>query len=79
MNTSVRLASTVCILALGLLTASRAPTPGRQLEALDRGTVAVAVGKGKTFVSWRLLVTDAPGVGFDVYRQAYPRSPAHGY
>jgi rhamnogalacturonan endolyase len=75
MNTSVRLASTVCILALGLLTASRAPTLGRQLEALDRGTVAVAVGKGKTFVSWRLLVTDAPGVGFDVYRQAGTGAP----
>ncbi|WP_198172941.1 rhamnogalacturonan lyase [Hymenobacter ginkgonis] len=75
MNTSVRLAPTVCILALGLLTASRPPTPGRQLEALDRGTVAVAVGKGKTFVSWRLLATDAPGLGFDVYRQAGSAAP----
>jgi rhamnogalacturonan endolyase len=61
--------TTLC-LAAGLLTASRAPTPTRQLEALDRGTVAISVGKGKTFLSWRLLATDAAGLGFDVYRQA---------
>jgi len=53
--------------ALGL--AASQPPPGRQLEPLDRGTVAVAVGKNQVFVSWRLLATDAPGLGFDVYRQ----------
>jgi rhamnogalacturonan endolyase len=71
-----RLSTAAFCLATGLLTASQAPpTPGRQLEALDRGTVAVAVSKGKTFVSWRLLATDAPGVGFDVYRQAGAAAP----
>jgi len=76
MNTLVRLAAAASFAwAATLLTSSRAPLPGRQLEVLDRGTVAVAVSKHKTFISWRLLATDAPGAGFDVYRQAGSEAP----
>jgi rhamnogalacturonan endolyase len=39
-----------------------------QSERLGRGLVAVAKPAGKVFVSWRLLLTDAPGAAFDVYR-----------
>ncbi len=40
----------------------------RIMERLDRGLAAVPAGNGKVFVSWRSLVTDAPYVGFNVYR-----------
>jgi rhamnogalacturonan endolyase len=42
----------------------------RQMETLGRGVVAVDQGNGKVFVSWRLLATDAPNVGFDLYRKS---------
>ncbi|MGH8854700.1 MAG: rhamnogalacturonan lyase [Telluria sp.] len=44
------------------------PAPSAmQVEKLDRGAVAVR-GKDGVLVSWRALNTDAPGLGFDVYR-----------
>lgn len=52
-----------CIVCAASLTASVA----QQAEKLDRGVVAVKSGKG-VFVSWRSLVGDASGLGFDVYR-----------
>lgn len=39
----------------------------RNVEALDRGLVAVRVAEG-VFLSWRLLGADPPGIGFHVYR-----------
>lgn len=39
----------------------------RQMEYLDRGTVAVKTGGG-VYVSWRVLATDDPKVEFNVYR-----------
>ncbi|WP_194395677.1 rhamnogalacturonan lyase [Microbacterium atlanticum] len=62
-RTSVRalVASTAaCALTLGLAHPALAdPAPGSpQLEALDRGLVAVSTGEG-VFLSWRLLATEA--------------------
>ncbi|MFB6120871.1 MAG: rhamnogalacturonan lyase [Halobacteriaceae archaeon] len=39
----------------------------REVEALDRGLVAVAVEEG-VYVRWRLLGTDPEGVAFNLYR-----------
>ena len=39
-------------------------------EVLDRGIVAVALGDGRVYLSWRLLDTDPPAVRFNVYRRA---------
>ncbi len=39
----------------------------RQMEKLDRGVVALSTGKA-AFVSWRLLASDEPDIGFNVYR-----------
>lgn len=39
----------------------------RQMEALDRGLVAVKTGSG-VFLSWRILGTEGFEVGFNVYR-----------
>jgi rhamnogalacturonan endolyase len=41
---------------------------GRQMEALDRGIVAVREGEGRNFVAWRLLASDAPDTAFNLYR-----------
>ncbi|SEO09984.1 rhamnogalacturonan endolyase [Duganella sp. CF517] len=41
--------------------------PGKQIELLNRGAVAIQT-PGGVFVSWRLLATDAGGVAFNVYR-----------
>lgn len=42
-------------------------SPGKQIEQLNRGTVAIQTASG-TFVSWRLLATDPAGIKFNVYR-----------
>jgi len=42
--------------------------PKRQIEALDRGIVAVRISNDEVFISWRLLATDPPGTGFNLYR-----------
>ncbi|HUP77462.1 MAG TPA: hypothetical protein VM260_02800, partial [Pirellula sp.] len=38
------------------------------MENLDRGVVAIHEGDGKVFVGWRLLGTEQPDLGFNVYR-----------
>lgn len=40
----------------------------RQMEALDRGLVAVNAGDNKVFIGWRLLGTDDGGTAFNIYR-----------
>lgn len=39
----------------------------RQMEALNRGVVAVRTADGKVFVSWRLLGTEPPALAFNLY------------
>ncbi|MCC3154965.1 rhamnogalacturonan lyase [Hymenobacter sp. BT770] len=43
------------------------PAPQAQPERLGRGVVAIAQPDGRVFISWRLLASDVPGVGFNVY------------
>lgn len=40
----------------------------RQMEALDRGVVAVRNAEGKVFLSWRMMGTEPQDVAFNVYR-----------
>ncbi len=40
----------------------------RQMEALDRGLVAVSTGGNKVFLSWRLFGNDPAEIAFNVYR-----------
>ncbi len=43
----------------------------RQTESLDRGLLAINLGREKgVFLSWRLLGTESPQLGFNVYRQS---------
>jgi rhamnogalacturonan endolyase len=42
-------------------------TPGKQIEKLNRGAVAIKASTG-VFISWRLLATDPAGTTFNVYR-----------
>ena len=44
--------------------------PIRQMEALGRGLVAINLGEGKIFVSWRLLGTDPEDIAFNLYRRS---------
>lgn len=44
----------------------------RVLEPLDRGVVALATTDGSVYVGWRLLASDPPEIGFDVFRYAEP-------
>ncbi|MFC4071092.1 rhamnogalacturonan lyase family protein [Actinoplanes subglobosus] len=48
-------------------TSSTPPATGRQMEDLDRGLISVRSGSAN-LVSWRLLGTEAPSTGFNVYR-----------
>ncbi|WP_347978821.1 rhamnogalacturonan lyase [Microbacterium sp. ProA8] len=63
-NTCIRAVTAgaaACALSLGLAQpalAEEVPPAGAQLEALDRGLVAVSTGEG-VFLSWRLLATEA--------------------
>ena len=56
-------------LALGLLAlaCTACAAPGRQLERLDRGVVAIHTQDGN-FVSWRALASDDPTTAFDLHR-----------
>jgi rhamnogalacturonan endolyase len=54
-------------LTLGAAHALAAEAPSVRVEYLDRGAVAVTADTG-VLVSWRALVTDAPTLGFNVYR-----------
>ena len=49
--------------------------PARQMEKLGRGLVALHVGEGKVFLSWRLLGTDPDGIAFNVYRTSGNAKP----
>lgn len=49
--------------------------PARQMEKLGHGVVALHLGGGKVFVSWRLLGTDPDGVAFNLYRQVGTGEP----
>ena len=49
-------------------TGSTATIGGRQMEALDRGVVAVPAEGGGMLVSWRLLGSDPQGTAFNLYR-----------
>jgi rhamnogalacturonan endolyase len=42
-------------------------TPGKQIEKLNRGVVAIQTANGP-FISWRQLATDRAGLKFNVYR-----------
>ncbi|UIJ45027.1 rhamnogalacturonan lyase [Sphingomonas cannabina] len=58
--------------------AQQAPTlAGRQVEALDRGLVAVPAAEGN-HVSWRLLGSDAKGARFTLYRDGKPIAEVSG-
>lgn len=54
---------------IGLALATAAWAAPRNLEALDRGVVAVKVANG-VFVGWRVLGTDPASLAFNVYRGA---------
>jgi rhamnogalacturonan endolyase len=56
----------IALLTLALIQPAFADQ-GRKLEKLDRGAVAIAAG-GNIFLSWRVLGTDDPDTGFNVYR-----------
>jgi rhamnogalacturonan endolyase len=42
--------------------------PGKQIEYLSRGVVAIATNGAKPIITWRALATDVPGTLFNVYR-----------
>lgn len=71
----------VAVASLGLAfaasvgVASAADLPPRVIERLDRGVVAIKDKPGQTFVSWRLLGTEAANTAFDVFRSADGGSP----
>ena len=49
--------------------------PARQLEALDRGLVALRRATSQVYLGWRLLGTDPPAVSFNVYRSSNGGAP----
>jgi rhamnogalacturonan endolyase len=40
----------------------------RQMERLNRGLVAVRTNEKQVYIGWRMLGTDAPDIGFNLYR-----------
>ncbi|MBX3435397.1 MAG: rhamnogalacturonan lyase [Pirellulales bacterium] len=50
-------------------------TPPRQVEALDRGMVAVRRATSQVYVGWRMLATDPADVAFNLYRSANGGAP----
>lgn len=69
-------AGTIGLLALLTGPVAVAEAPGRQVEDLGRGVVAVRGDDGRVLVSWRLLGTDPEGVAFHVDRSTGDGPPA---
>lgn len=60
---------------VGVLAGGKSLPEVRQQERLDRGLVAVRDRTGAAFVSWRLLATDTPKVGFTLWRDGKKLTP----
>ncbi|MBM3880033.1 MAG: silent information regulator protein Sir2 [Verrucomicrobia bacterium] len=48
------------------------PWGAQAAERLDRGVVALRTGEREVYVGWRLLASDPPAAGFDVFRARGP-------
>ena len=70
-NSRVRL-----LLVLAILSTASASPAQRQMEALNRGLVAVKTPSDGVFVSWRLLGGDPENVAFNLYRATADTPPA---
>jgi len=44
-------------------------------EKLNRGVLAISMGKGKVYLGWRLLKTDPENIAFNVYRSTAKQAP----
>ena len=64
----------LCLIALAGC-AIFAAQPPRQMEALGRGLVALHLGEGRVFLSWRLLGTDPEETAFNLYRASGAGAP----
>lgn len=58
----------VFVAVLAMETSIETTQAQKLMEKLDRGVVAIHEGKGRVFVGWRLLGTEQPDLGFNVYR-----------
>jgi rhamnogalacturonan endolyase len=63
------------VTVLGLLGAAGWAGAARQMEALDRGLVAVRSPQGQVLVSWRWLGNEPEAIAFDVYRSIDGAAP----
>jgi rhamnogalacturonan endolyase len=72
MNTIKAAASMLMLAALACTGSASAviTTPGKQIENLNRGVVAMVNGASKPFITWRALATDPAGTTFNVYRDS---------
>jgi rhamnogalacturonan endolyase len=59
----------------GIAAAALPPAPGKQVEKLDRGVVAIHTSAGN-FISWRALGPDPAGLAFNLYRDGKKLNPA---
>lgn len=66
-----RMSVWVLLLGTGLF----AQQEKRQMEALDRGLVALVDKPGRVFLSWRILGTEPDTLPFDIYRQTEEQPP----
>jgi rhamnogalacturonan endolyase len=55
--------------------AGRVAYAQRQMEYLDRGTIAIRQADGTVFIGWRLLGTDPDEIAFNVYRSIADKEP----
>ncbi|MFO1488548.1 MAG: autotransporter-associated beta strand repeat-containing protein [Verrucomicrobiota bacterium] len=70
-STVLRHRSARLLVTLLLLMSSTGPLLAqRQMEKLGRGLVVLHSATSQAYLSWRLLVTDPEGIGFNVYRSA---------
>lgn len=70
--------ATALTLALAWLQPSHAAEPSpppRQMEALDRGVIALKSAENKIVVSWRLLGTEPADLAFNLYRTSDGSAP----
>lgn len=63
-----RILPTSLVLVLLIVSGFSGVAQKRQMEYLNRGTIAINQGEGKVYLGWRMLGTDPEDISFNVYR-----------
>ncbi|MEZ8219293.1 rhamnogalacturonan exolyase [Candidatus Fervidibacteria bacterium JGI MDM2 SSWTFF-3-K9] len=66
----------ICGIVVAFASFTEPAPPLRRMEKLGRGLVAIPLGDGQVYISWRILGTDPEDIAFNLYRVVEGSAPA---